>query len=218
MPISNAAKQVRFRKKQELKRFKNRMLEMWRLNMPFYPRRRNHGEFLAQVEKAAELPSGWDEEDLKQAEQQITALYHEFISPRDDLMTDVMNGARKKIEEFASAYDPRKPFSDIEESISKTRNLASHLISALELSALSNSEQAAAIMEAVRHVGRATASSADIAKSEAILVCLMSLPSHFDRPDWFLNGLTQWLASQLDEELVHELGKRLTDYQEEDML
>lgn len=218
MAISNADKQVRFRKKQELKRFKNRMIEMWRLNMPFYPHRINHGEFLSQVEKADDLPSGWNEEDLQQAEQHINNLYHEFISPRDDLKMDVMNGARKKIEEFANAYDPQKPFSDIEESISKTRALASHLISALELSALSNSELAAAIMEAVRHVGRATASSADISKSEAILVCLTSLPSHYDRPDWFLDGFTRWLASHLDEELVHELGKRLTNFQQEDTL
>ncbi len=193
------------------------MLEMWRLNMPFHPHRIDPGEFLAQVEKAADLPSGWNDEDLKQAEQHINQLYHEFISPRDDLKTDVMNGAREKVEEFASAYDPRKPFADIEESISKTRALASHLISALKLSALSNSEQAAAIMEAVRHVGRATASSADIAKSEAILVCLTSLPSHYDRPDWFLDGFTQWLTSHLDEELVRALGKRLANFQEEDM-
>jgi len=117
-----------------------------------------------------------------------------------------------KIEEFITAYDPQKPFSDIEKSISKTRALASHLISALELSALSNSEQAAAIMETVRHVGRATASSADIAKSEAILVCLTSLPSHYDRPDWFLDSLAKWLANRLGKKLVRELGKRLADY------
>jgi hypothetical protein len=213
MPLSNADKQVRFRKKQELKRFKNRMIEKFRLNMPFHPHLKNQAEFfLAQVETAADLPSGWSEEDLKQAEQNINQLYHEFISPRDDLMTDVMNGARRKIEEFVTAYDPQKPFSDIEKSISKTRALASHLISALELSALSNSEQAAAIMETVRHVGRATASSADIAKSEAILVCLTSLPSHYDRPDWFLDSLAKWLANRLGKKLVRELGKRLADY------
>ena len=73
-------------------------------------------------------------------------------------------------------------------------------------------------MEAVRHVGRATASSTDMAKSDAMIVCQASLPRHYDRPDWFLDPLAKWLANRLDEELVHELGKRLANFQQEDML
>ena len=73
-------------------------------------------------------------------------------------------------------------------------------------------------MEAIRHVGRATTNSADMAKSDAMIVCQASLPSYYDRPDWFLDSLTKWLANRLDEELVHELGKRLADFQQEDML
>ena len=217
MPISNAEKQARFRKKQELKKFKDQVFKEWQLRMGFHPRRETPDEILALLEEAASLPSGWNEEDFDRALHRIDQLYFDFVSPRDDLMKDVIEGAGR-FEEFGSTPDPIKHFSDTEESISKTRALASHLISALELSALSNSERAAAVMEAIRHVGRATANSADMAKSDAMIVCQASLPSYYDRPDWFLDSLTKWLANRLDEELVHELGKRLADFQDEDML
>ena len=217
MPISNAEKQARFRKKQELRKFKDQVFKEWQLRMGFRPRREAPDEILALLEEAASLPSGWSEEDFQRAQHRIRQLCDDFMSPQDDLMTDVMNGAGS-FEEFARTNDPGKFHSDTKESTSKTRALASHLISALELSALSNSERAAAVMEAIRHVGRATASSADMEKSDAMIVCQASLPGYYDRPDWFLDSLTKWLANRLDEELVHELGKRLADFQQEDML
>lgn len=217
MPISNAEKQARFRKKQELKNFKDQVFKKLQLNMPLRPRRETPDEIHALLEEAANLPSGWNEEDFERAWHRISQLYYDFVSPQDDLMKDVMDGAGS-FEEFSRTPDPGKLFADTNESISKTRALASHLISALELSALSNSERAAAVMEAVRHVGRATANSADMAKSDAMIVCQSSLPSYYDRPDWFLDSLAKWLANRLDAELVHELGERLVDFQHEDML
>jgi hypothetical protein len=217
VPINNAEKQARFRKKQELKKFKDKVFKEWQLGMGFRPRRETPDEILALLEEAACLPSGWNEEDFQRAMHRINQLSIDFVSPQDDLMKDVVDGAGL-FEEFVRTNDPGKFHSDTKESISKTRALASHLISALELSALSNSERAAAVMEAFRHLGRATANSADMAKSDAMIVCQASLPSYYDRPDWFLDSLTKWFANRLDEELVYELGKRLTDFQHEDML
>ena len=217
MPITNSEKQARFRKKQELKKFKDQVFKEWQLGMGFRPRRETPDEILALLEEAASLRSGWNEEDFERAWHRISQLRFDFVSPQDDLKMDVKNGAGL-FEEFVSTPDPGKLRSDTDESISKTRALASHLISALELSALSNSERAAAVMEAIRHVGRATANSADMAKSDAMIVCQASLPSYYDRPDWFLDSLTKWLANRFDEELVHELGKRLANFQHKDML
>lgn len=211
MPISNAEKQARFRKKQELQKVKDQVFKKWQLNMGFRPRRETPDEIHAHLEKAASLPSGWNEEDFDRALHRISQLYDDFVSPRDDLKMDLKN-VEVLAEEFVSTPDPRKLISDTNESISKTRALASHLISALELSALSNSERAAAVMEAIRHVGRAATISGDMAKSDAMIVCQASLPSYYDRPDWFLDSLTKWLANRLGKELVRELGKRLADY------
>lgn len=217
MPITNAEKQARFRKKQELKKFKDQVFKEWQLGMGFRPRRETPDEILALLEEAASLPSGWNEQDFERAWHRISQLRFDFVSPQDNLKMDLKN-VEVLSEEFASTPDLVKLISDTNESISKTRALASHLISALELSGLSNSERAAAVMEAIRHVGRAAANSADMAKSNAMTVCQASLPSHYDRPDWFLDSLAKWLANRLDEQLVHELGKRLADFQQEDKL
>jgi hypothetical protein len=211
MPITNAEKQARFRKKQELKKFKDQVFKKWQRHMGFRPRRETPDEILALLGEAASLPSGWNEEDFERAWHRIDQLHFDFVSPQDDLMKDVMDGAGS-FEEFFNTPDPRKLHSDTEESISKTRALASHLISALELSTLTNSDRAAAVMEAIRHVGRATANSADMAKSDAMIVCQASLPSYYDRPDWFLDSLAKWLANRLGKELVRELGKRLANF------
>jgi hypothetical protein len=217
MPISNAEKQARFRKKQELKTYKDRVFKKLQLTMPFRPRRETPDKVLALLEEAANLPSGWNEEDFDRALRRISQLYYEFESPRDDLTMDLKD-VEVDMEEFASTPDPLKFISDTKESISKTRILASHLISALELSALSKSEQAAAVMEAIRYVGRSATISGDMVKSDAMLVCQASLQSHYDRPDWFLDSLAKWLTNRLDDELVHELVKRLVESQEKDML
>jgi hypothetical protein len=217
MPITNVEKQARFRKKQKLKTFRDQVFKKLQLNMPFRRRRETPDKILALLEEAASLPSGWNEEDIDRALRRISQIYYEFDSPRDDLTMDLKD-VEVHLEEFGSTPDPLKFFSDTNESISKTRTLASHLISALELSALSNSERAAAVMEAIRHVGRAATISGDMAKSDAMMVCQASLQSHYDRPDWFLDSLAKWLANRLGKELVHELGKRLVNFQQEDML
>ena len=212
MPITNAEKQARFRKKQELKKIKDQAFKEWQLVMGYGPRRETPNQIHDLLEKAASLPSGWNEKDLKRAKHRIDQLRAEFLSPQDDLRKDVEEGAGLTEAFFNTPDLYQKLISDTKKSTSKTRALASHLISALELSALSNSERAAAVMEAIRHVGRATANSADMAKSDAMVVCQASLPSYYDRPDWFLDSLTKWLANRLGKELVHELGKRLANF------
>ena len=217
MAITNAQKQARFRKKQELKKFKDLVFKEWQLGIGFHPRRETPGEILALLDEAASLPSGWNEEDFERAVHRISQLRFDFVDKQDDLKKDVEEGAGIS-EKFLHTPDPDKLISDTRKSVSKTRALASHLISALKLSTLSNSELAAAVMEAVRYVGRAAANSDDMAKSGAMMVCQASLPSYYGRPGWFLDSLIIWLANHCDEELFHELGERLSSFQQDDML
>jgi hypothetical protein len=94
-------------------------------------------------------------------------------------------------------------------ALEKTRALASHLISALNLSNCSDAEKAAAIMEAVRTVGRAVANQREIPRSAATAICLASLGPHYERPKWFTKVLAKTLVSQLDKKLSGEVGQRL---------
>ena len=220
MAITNAEKQARFRKKKKLEKYKEEAFREWQLKMNFGPRRETPSQVHALLEKAATLPSGWTDRDIQKAWDRINKLRIEFMHPQDELKTDVQEGAGWGTEPMHNATDEvlSRAISDARESLPKVINLSRHLISALELSALSNSGQAAAIMEAVRYVGRAAMSSGDMAKSHAMTVCHASLSINNDRPDWFLNSLVKWLWSRLGKEGINELGKRLTDFQEEDML
>ena len=75
MPITNAEKQARFRKKQELKKFKDQVFKKWQLDMGFRPRRETPDEIHALLEEAASLPSGWNEEDFERAWHRINQLH-----------------------------------------------------------------------------------------------------------------------------------------------
>ena len=87
--------------------------------------------------------------------------------------------------------------------------LASHLVSALEVSQLQNEDCAAALMEAVRHVGRALANSSSDGESDAMAVCLAAVNPHYDRPSWFIDRLAKWLRTRLDDDTSDALGERL---------
>ena len=214
MAITNVQKQVRFRKKQKLMKYKDDAYKEWQLKMNFGPRRETPSQVHALLEKATKLPSGWTDKDIEKAWDRINKIRIEFMHPQDDLKKDVDDGAGWTTEATINATDEvlSRAISDGKESLPKVINLSRHLISALELSALSNSGQAAAIMEAVRYVGRAAMSSGDMAKSHAMTVCHASLSINNDRPDWFMDSLVDWLTNRLGIERVHELGKRLADY------
>ena len=214
MSITNAEIQARFRKKKKLEKYKEEAFKEWQLKMNFGPRRETPNQVHALLEKAATLPSGWNDKDIEKAWDRINKIRIEFMHPQDDLKKDVDDGAGWTTEATINATDEvlSRAISDARESLPKVINLSRHLISALELSALSNSGQAAAIMEAVRYVGRAAMSSGDMAKSHAMTVCHASLSINNDRPDWFMDSLVNWLANRLGRELVRELGKRLADY------
>lgn len=214
MPKTNAEIQKRFRKKKKLEKHKEEAFKEWQFKMNFGPRRETPSQVHALLEKAATLPSGWTDRDIQKAWDRINKLRIEFMHPQDELKTDVEKGAGWTTEAMKKATDEvlSRSISDASESLPKVVNLSRHLISALELSAISNSGQAAAIMEAVRYVGRAAMSSGDMAKSHAMTVCHASLSINNDRPDWFMDSLVNWLANRLGRKLVRELGKRLADY------
>lgn len=206
MVISNAEKQVRFRKKEELKKFADRAFREWQVGMGF----RSHEDpkiILARLNEAASLPNGWTDEDLERAVRRIAHLQHDLFGSQYDMKNDV--DAAWSSEEFTKTPNPAKFVADNKKALRDTRALASHLISALELSQHTKADRAAAIMEVMRHVGRALANSSDVARSSANAVCLASLLGHHDRPGWFIETLSKWLVRGLDADLARDLGERL---------
>ena len=207
-PLSNAEKQARHRKKEDLKRFAERCFRQAQIGAPF-----KHGvdapAMLAQLKALAELPSGWTDEDLTIAGERIQQLYVDLINPGYELENDV-DAARGWSEEFKRTSVPHKAMKENLRAIEDTRALASHLISALELTHLSNGERAAALMEAMRHVARSLANERPLRRSAANTVCLLSLPPQYRRPDWFSESFAEWIAHRIgEEEATKDLGQKI---------
>ncbi len=210
MAITDAEKQIRFRKKESLKRDAENVFRQLQLSMGFHKPQKSPQEIRYALDKAIELPSGWTDEDIVRAQQKLTQILHDIISMPDELKNDVDEGTNSSFR-FRTTPDPTGFLKEEKLALEKTRALASHLISALNLSNCSDAEKAAAILEAVRTVGRAVANQREIPRSAATVVCLASLGPHYERPKWFAKRLAKTLVNQLDVKLSGEVGQLLVD-------
>ncbi len=209
-PLSNAEKQARHRKKEELQRFAEQCFRD--AQMGAFQHGANAPAMLAQIKQMADLPSGWTSEDYEMAVERIHQLRMDLINPNNDLTNDVHN-ALDTFEEWGKAPDKARFRKETQKAIDDTYNLATHLISALELTSLSNGERAAALMEAMRHVGRSLANERLLRPSDANTVCLATLPPQYRRPDWFAESFAKYIAFRLGtEEAKDDLGQKILDY------
>ena len=213
--ISNAEKQERFRKKEALKRRANQAfrelflcLESWRWKPE---------EIQYSIDKAIELPSGWTDKDYERAWQNLEQFCTELRFTTHHLPNDVKAGRKSNPEEtfdsnFFNSSDPAKYISDEKAAIENVRSLAAHIISALKLSGYSDADQAAALMEVMRFVGRSLANDSKVPRSQAITMCLTSVGPQYHRPNWFSEEFTNILGWKFGEDLAHEVGKRLCKF------
>ena len=114
-------------------------------------------------------------------------------------------------EPFIASSNPKKWLADKEKAQRDTIALSGHLVSALDLSQLPNEERAAALVEALRHVGRSFANSASIGQSDATAVCLTAVNPHYERPEWFVDRLATWLRLRVEEDTRKALGAGLME-------
>lgn len=212
--LSNADKQIRFRKKEHLKRCANNIYQEWQQKISTFkwksitPLDVQHS-----LDKAIYLPSGWVDKDYEHAVSALQRLHTDLCLGNDQLKNDVDAGWGSLI----TIADPHKYMSDNNKAIENARALASHLTSALRLSSCNEADQAAAVMEALRFVGRSLANNPDISlphspilpRSQAITMSLASINSHYTLPDWFAEELANTLGQQLDKNIVHQVGRHL---------
>lgn len=200
--ISNAEKQARFRKKEHLKRRAACIIDEWQFR-PDYFKSKTPEDVKHSLEKAIDLPSGWTNKDYERAEQTLDQLRKDFLCGSDQLTLDI--DARWD----STSFNPAKlRESDI--AIENARALATHVISALKLSSCNDAEQAAALMEALRFVGRSLASQNDIPRSQATTMSLASIGREYDRPEWFVEKLADTISAQIGNKLAREVGQHLS--------
>ena len=206
-PLSNAEKQARFRKKVELATLAHNVFQEWQDVSPDTASDIKPEHVRSLLSRAAALPSGWTDEDYEQAGRRIGQVRNELLASLNELQNDVYE--TRPLEEYLKPQDSGASVDELQKAVSDARALASHLISGIELSPIENADKAAAVMEALRHVGRTLAASSEVAKSAGNAVCLVSLQRPHGNPDWLMERFLEYLVAHLDEASVRELGERL---------
>ncbi len=208
--ISNAEKQARFRKKEQLKREADKIFYLW-VGSPMRYRfsKRTEEEVRHSLDEAAALPSNWKEEDYECAKRKLGQYHLDLISSVDQISNDVDGNRVSYLAELDKSPDPFKFHADTQAATEKAWALASHIISALKLSNCNPEGQAAALMEAVRFVGRSLVSNREIHCSQATALCLACIGPQYDRPEWFAEKLSEAIRQQISPSLAREVGQRL---------
>lgn len=210
-PISNADKQDRFRKKEHLQREAEKVFRMWESSIGRLKEVRTPEEVRHALEKAVELPSGWTDEDYEFASKKLGQYHLDLISSFDQIANDVNGDWATSSVEFMTTPDPLKYIANNKAAIEDARALATHLISALKLSNCNDADQAAALMEVVRFVGRSLVSNREIRRSKATAICLASVGPQYDRPEWFAEQLAETISHQVDKSLAQKVGRCLSN-------
>lgn len=204
--LSNADKQTRFRKKEQLKRRANNIFREWQLKVSSCKWKSiTPQDVQYSLDKAIDLPSGWIDKDYECAERTLEQLHLDLSFAADQLKNDVDAGWNS----LMTTSDPVKFISDNKAAIENARALASHIISALKLSICNDAEQAAALMEALRFVGRSLVNNRDISCSHANTMCLASIGPQYVRPEWFAEKCAEVICQQIGENLAYEVGRNL---------
>jgi hypothetical protein len=152
MPITNAEKQARFRLKQTLEHQLKDAVDECVMNFTRAEgqTRLTASEIKRRLQESAELPNGWTKQELNSAHERL-------------------EWQRKRILKQLKSTHPKR---EIE---SEVLHLADHLISALKLSGLNESDQAEAIMITAREVGEAIVRKGYAPGQEATDYCVSSL-------------------------------------------
>ncbi len=206
---SNAEKQARYRKKEKLRRQADNILRKWR-GEPWKHHLKSVEELQHLIDAAIKLPYAWTEEDYLDAKNRLCHVYSEVVSPVNHITNDV-NESRDAHNAFSSAADPSKFNSDLMKAVENTNALASHIISALKISGCSEADQASALMEAMRFVGRTLTNSHKVPCSQATAMCLATISPIYGRPDWFYEKIS-YTISQQHPEIAYKISNNLNKY------
>lgn len=208
--ISNAEKQARFRKKEQLKREADKIFYLW-VGSPMRYRfsKRTEAEVRHSLDEAIALPSDWKEEDYESAKRKLGQYHLDLISSVDQIANDVDGDRASYLAKLDKSPDLFKFHSGNKAAVEDAWALASHVISALKISNCNDAGRAAALLEALRFVGRSLLSR-EIHCSQATALCLVSIGPQYDRPEWFAEKLAEAIRQQLSPSLAREVGQRLS--------
>ena len=208
MTMTNQEKQERFRRKEYLKKIANEIFRDWQfLSARDFPR--DPKDVRAKLDKIAELPSGWTDEDFNQAIKAFNTFKIELYSRNPYLFQNDIYAGR------SSVCSPEKRLSvqfvrEANNAVAQSKKLISHLNSAMNLMDSCPSDKAAVVVEMARAVGLSLLNERIVARSNAATLCLLTTNPVHPKPEWFIEELAKLLREQLSEDSMRQLIERTT--------
>ncbi len=208
MSISNAEKQERYRKKEELKKYANQVFFEWqRRSLGNY--QVNPQDIKNRLDVLSNLPSKWTDEDYSKAKKTIEqVLLDTYDNPH--LLSNDINDAR----DLRTVPDAELHMfvSNAKKAEINAKKLVAHIQSLFSLVNINLSDQAAILADLMRIVGRSLLDEKTIPMTNANTQCLAAIGSQFERPNGFVKKLAKILAENLDFKDAESLGNEIIEY------
>lgn len=207
MPFTNQEKQQRFRQKEGLKKIADQIFKDWKFRRGLTDFR-SPDEIRRILDKMIDLPSCWTSEDLDHAVKQLNSFNIEVYTSNPHLLQTDINQIYNT-DSTATNEEVIRLYGESKKAFLHAKKLAEHFISTMDLFGRSNGDNAAAIMEVVRHIGLLLVRERKIPKSNATAVCLALINPLQEKPDWLISKLAHVFRLHLGDERARELGEKL---------
>ena len=208
MTMTNQEKQERFRRKEYLKKIANEIFRDWQfLSAQEFPR--DPKDVRAKLDRIAELPSGWTDEDYQQAIKAFNTFKIELYSRNPHILKNDIYAGRN------SVCSPENRWSvqfvrEQNNAVTQAKKLVSHLNSAMNLLDTCPSDNAAVVVDLARNVGLSLLNERMVPRSNATTLCLLITNPVHPRPEWFIEELATLLREHLSEDSMRQLIEQMT--------
>ena len=207
MSLTNQEKQERFRKKEILKKIANDIFNEWQLlSWKDFPK--DSKDVRAKLDRIADLPSGWSDDDYQQALISFNTFKIELYSRNPYLLQNDIYSGRDSVK-TQGMQDSPQTIREQNKAIWQAKKLVSHLNSAINLVGECASDSAAVVVELARNVGLSLLNERTVPKSNATTICLLVTNPVQKKPDWLINEIAKVLKEQLNEEAIKQLKEKL---------
>lgn len=208
MSFTNQEKQERFRKKEYLKKISDEIFRDWQL-LGWREFQKDPKTVKMELEKIADLPSGWNDADYEQALKAFQIFSDELYSGNPYLLQNDVYAGRDSVYAPMTSPDGVRLIREQKNAVWQAKKLVSHINSAMDLSGGIASDNAAVVMELARNTGLSLLKERITPKSKAAAICLLMTNPLQKKPDWLIDELAVILKEQLGEDGIKLLKEKL---------
>ena len=208
MSFTNQEKLERFRKKEYLKKIADKIFRDWQL-LGWQEFQKDPKNVKLELEKIADLPSGWNDADYDQALKAFQIFSDELYSGNPYLLQNDIYAGRDSVCDPMTSPDGTRLIREQKNAVWQAKKLVSHINSAMDLSGGIASDNAAVVMELARNTGLSLLKERIVPKSKAATICLLMTNPLQQKPGWLIDELAVILKEQLGEDGIKLLEERL---------